>query len=103
MAQAAAEGDHAARRIFDQAGQELAEIVDGIRRRLAYPPGERVALSYSGGVFQSGDLILEPFRRSLAACSPDYEIISPRCSPATGAALYAARLAGETLALPAAA
>lgn len=103
VAQAAAEGDHAARRIFDQAGQELAEIVDGIRRRLAYPPGERVALSYSGGVFQSGDLILEPFRRSLAACSPDYEIISPRCSPATGAALYAARLAGETLAVSAAA
>ena len=97
VARAAANGDPAARRIFSQAGHELAEIVDAIRRRLAYRPGERVNLSYSGGVFQSGDLILEPFRQRLSACSADYQLISPRYSPVIGAAIYAARLAGAPL------
>ncbi|MEH6663773.1 MAG: BadF/BadG/BcrA/BcrD ATPase family protein [Brevundimonas sp.] len=99
VARAAANGDQTARRIFTEAGHELAEIVDSIRRRLAYPPGECVALSYSGGVFQSGDLILEPFRQRLSACSADYQLISPRYSPAIGAAIYAARLAGAPLAM----
>jgi N-acetylglucosamine kinase-like BadF-type ATPase len=97
IARAAANGDEAARRIFTQAGHELAEIVDSIRRRLGYRPGERVTLSYSGGVFQSGDLILEPFRQRLLACSTEYQLISPRYSPAVGAAIYAARLAGAPL------
>ena len=97
IAVAAANGDQASRLIFTQAGHELAEIVDSIRRRLAYRPGERVSLSYSGGVFQSGDLILEPFRQRLSSCSADYKLISPRYSPAIGAAIYAARLAEAPL------
>ena len=97
VARAAAQGDEAARRIFTDAGHELAEIVDSIRRRLEYRPGERVNLSYSGGVFQSGDLVLEPFRQRLSACSPDYRIIAPRHSPAIGAAIYAARLGGVSV------
>jgi len=101
VARAAAQGDETAQRIFQDAGRELADIVDGIRRRLAYPPGERVNLSYSGGVFQSGALILEPFRQRLAACSPDYQIITPRHSPAIGAAIYAARLGGVSLSVAA--
>ena len=99
VARAAAQGDEAARRIFTDAGHELAEIVDSIRRRLEYRPGERVNLSYSGGVFQSGDLILEPFRERLSVCSPDYRIIAPRHSPAIGAAIYAARLGGVSLSI----
>jgi len=97
IARAAANGDEAARRIFTEAGHELAEIVDSIRRRLAYRPGERVTLSYSGGVFQSGDLILKPFTQRLSACSADYHLISPRYSLGIGAAIYAARLAGAPL------
>lgn len=97
VARAAMQGDEAARRIFTQAGHELAEIVDSVRRRLGYPTGERVKLSYSGGVFQSGELVLEPFRQRLSACWPNYEIIAPRFSPAIGAAIYAARLGGASL------
>jgi hypothetical protein len=48
-------------------------------------------------VFQSGELILAPFRERLAAFSPDYEIVLPRLSPAIGAAIYAARLSDEPL------
>lgn len=97
VARAAMQGDEAARKIFTQAGQELAEIVDSVRRRLGYGPGETVKLSYSGGVFQSGELVLEPFRERLSACSPDYQIIAPRFSPAICAAIYAARLGGASL------
>jgi N-acetylglucosamine kinase-like BadF-type ATPase len=100
VAQAARQGDDAARRIFSEAGGELAAIVESIRRRLQYPPGETVNLSYSGGVFQGGELILEPFRRQLAAYSSDYSLVAPRYSPAIGAALYAARLSGRPLRLP---
>nr|WP_314435231.1 BadF/BadG/BcrA/BcrD ATPase family protein [uncultured Brevundimonas sp.] len=97
IARAAAQGDEAAQHVFDQAGRELAAIVDAIRRQLNYPPGEPVNLSYSGGVFQSGDMILSAFKAQLSACSPDYRIVAPRHSPAIGAAIYAARLGGHLL------
>ena len=103
VARAAVQGDEAARRICVDAGEALAQIVDTIRQRLEYRPGEPVNLSYSGGVFQSGELILDPFRRRLSACSPDYRIISPRYSPAIGAAIYAARLDGASLGIAVAA
>jgi N-acetylglucosamine kinase-like BadF-type ATPase len=100
VARAAALGDDAAQRIFSDAGQELAAIVESIRQRLQYQPGETVNLSYSGGVFQGGELILQPFRQQLSVYSADYRLITPRYSPAIGAALYAARLSGYTVRLP---
>lgn len=95
VARAATQGDPAAVDVFRRAAQELADIVEAIRQRLKYEPGERVLLSYSGGVFQSGDLILEPFRQRLAVYSPDYRIVAPSFNPAMGAAIYAARLSGH--------
>ncbi|USQ96297.1 N-acetylglucosamine kinase [Caulobacter sp. RL271] len=100
VARAAARGDVAARRIFEEAGRELAAIVESIRKRLGYEPGETVDLSYSGGVFQGGEPILAPFRQQLLAHSPDYRLVEPRFTPAIGAALYAARLSGRRLRLP---
>ncbi|RZJ93585.1 MAG: N-acetylglucosamine kinase [Brevundimonas sp.] len=100
VAQAAGEGDQAARAVFNQAGHELAGIVDAIRRQLDYPAGEPINLSYSGGVFRSGALVLQPFRERLATWSADYRIVAPRYSPAMGAAIYAARLSGRPLDLP---
>lgn len=100
IARAAAQGDEAARRIFADAGRELAAIVESIRQRLQYQPGETVSLSYSGGVFQGGELILQPFREQLSAYSADYRLVTPRHGPAIGAALYAARLSGRPLRLP---
>jgi N-acetylglucosamine kinase-like BadF-type ATPase len=100
VARAAAQGDEVARRIFADAGRELAAIVEAIRQRLEYQPGETVNLSYSGGVFQGGELILQPFRQQLSLYSPDYRLISPRHGPAIGAALYAARLSGRRLRWP---
>ncbi|MGH1558100.1 BadF/BadG/BcrA/BcrD ATPase family protein [Caulobacter segnis] len=66
VAHAAARGDAAAQRIFEEAGRELAAIVESIRVRLGYEPGETVDLSYSGGVFQGGELILKRLPSAIA-------------------------------------
>jgi N-acetylglucosamine kinase-like BadF-type ATPase len=101
VAQAALTGDHEAVRIFERAAFELAAIIDAIRRRLGFTPGETVKLSYSGGVFRGGDLVLGPLKACLATLSPDYALVAPMLSPSLGSALYAARLAGEPLGPPA--
>jgi len=56
-----------------------------------------VPVSYSGGVFQSQGLVLAPFRAALARRLPAAALIPPRFSPTIGAALQAARLAGQPL------
>ncbi|MDI7775752.1 BadF/BadG/BcrA/BcrD ATPase family protein [Asticcacaulis sp. EMRT-3] len=98
VAQAARDGDAEALRIFGRAADELAAMIEAIRQALDYPLGEAVRVSYSGGVFNSEDLILAPLKRALAAFSDQYDLTPPLLSPGLGAALYAARLAGEPLA-----
>ena len=95
VAQAAQAGDAAALGIFRQAGSELAAIADTLRRTLDYAHDETVVLSYSGGAFSAGDLLLAPFKDALASTSPDFELRTPVHPPHYGAALYAARLAGR--------
>ena len=55
IAKAAALGDEAALNIFRRAGLELAQMAEALRRKLGYPPGEAVKLSYSGGAFSAGE------------------------------------------------
>lgn len=95
VTRAAHDGDAAAIRIFDNAANELAAIVDAVRLALDFAPDEIVPLSYSGGVFHAGALILDPFRRYLTARCPSFDLRAPLLSPSIGAALYAARLAGS--------
>jgi len=97
VSRAAEAGDAAARGIFDRAGRELAAIADAIRRALAFAPGQAVPLSYSGGAFSAGDLLLVPFREALQAAWPAFELRTPRHEPHYGAALYAAKLAGVAI------
>ena len=93
VSKAAAQGDSAALDIFRRAGQELAQIADAIRRQLGYDTGEKVRLSYSGGAFAAGDLLLKPFHAALLASFAGFELCRPQHEPHFGAALYAARLA----------
>lgn len=95
VAQAAREGDAAARDIFSRAGQELAAIVDAMRVSLAFPAGETVPVSYSGGAFSAGDLLLAPFHAALQAAYPHYDVRLPLHEPHYGAALYASKLAAR--------
>jgi N-acetylglucosamine kinase-like BadF-type ATPase len=92
VARAAAQGDAAALDIFRRAGQELAQIAIALRQALGYEAGETARLSYSGGAFSAGDLLLAPFRAALDAASPTFDIGRPLYEPHFGAALYAAKL-----------
>ena len=93
VAEAATEGDQAARAIFARAGGELASIVHATRALLGVPGAEEIAVSYSGGVFNTGALVLDPFRAALAGDGRPYRLQTPKLAPAIGAALYAARSA----------
>jgi len=97
VTRAAQAGDAAAVRIFDSAADELAAVVDAVRLALDFAVDEIVPLSYSGGVFHAGALILDPFRRYLAARCPRFDLRTPLLSPSIGAAIYAAKLAGSPL------
>lgn len=94
---AAEQGDRAARAIFVAAATQLAEIVAATARRLGVPMDAPIPVSYSGGVFQSQALVLAPLRALLADRLPQARLVRPRFSPSMGAALQAARLAGEPL------
>jgi N-acetylglucosamine kinase-like BadF-type ATPase len=97
VTRAALDGDVMAIRIFDDAARELAAIVEAVRCALEYAADEGVPLSYCGGVFNAGALILGPLRRHLEDGSGGYHIQAPMLTPGLGAAIYAARLAAQPL------
>ena len=92
VAEAANLGDAAALEIFRRAGRELAEIAFTLREKLGYEAAEIARLSYSGGAFATGDLLLVPFRAALTDAGAAFEICRPLYDPHFGAALYAAKL-----------
>lgn len=94
---AAEQGDRHASDILAEAARELADIVDAARVRLGFEHGHPVPVSYSGGVFRSGPLILDAFRRELKARYPAYELRDPLYPPHIGAAIYAAKLSDGPL------
>lgn len=94
---AANAGDVQARQLLVRAGDELALLAAGTARNLGLPAGAAVDVSYSGGVFASGELVLGPLQAALTRRLPGAMLKRPRFGPELGAALYAARLAGQPL------
>ncbi|HEY0954745.1 MAG TPA: BadF/BadG/BcrA/BcrD ATPase family protein [Roseateles sp.] len=94
---AASAGDAQARQLLVRAGDELALLAAGTARNLGVPAGTPVDVSYSGGVFAAGELVLGPLQAALARRLPGAVLKRPRFGPEVGAALYAARLAGQPL------
>lgn len=97
VAEAAQAGDTQALAIFEAAAAELAEMVDAVRSRIDAAPEAVIPVSYTGGLFGAGSLLLDPFRRVLAARAQPYRVVTPQLAPVLGAALYAARAAGAPL------
>lgn len=95
VCEAALAGDKQAEHLFTRAAGELVELISAVRARLAIPADTRIPVSYTGGVFQSGDLILSPLRRGLDARGEPCSLTAPELSPAVGAALCAARSVGH--------
>ena len=95
--EAAITGDKSARVIFFLAAKELALMVDTLRESLAYPQDETIRISYSGGVFKCGDIILEAFTYELSKLNGNYHLSLPAHHPSLGAAIYAAKVNGTPL------
>jgi N-acetylglucosamine kinase-like BadF-type ATPase len=96
VARAAETGDGCAARILAEAADELAGLVDATRRLLDFSPDEGVPVSYSGGVFNVRTVI-SGFEAALEDLHDGYELRQPLYSAVIGAAIYAAKLAGEPL------
>ena len=89
-------GDEHAALILSEAAHELAGLVDTTRRLLDFGPDEDVPVSYSGGVFNARPVV-EGFETALGHLHHGYELREPLYAPVVGAAIYAAKLAGEPL------
>ncbi|NDL61205.1 N-acetylglucosamine kinase [Acerihabitans arboris] len=95
--EAAVEGDKESYKLFCTAARELAMMVDSVRKELEYSPNETALVSFTGGVFNCGDIILDPFIHELANLSGNYLVCQPKYNPSMGAAIYAAKISGNPL------
>lgn len=82
--EAAKLGDMAAINIFKEAAYEISEMIKVLLKNYH---GNEVKVSYTGGVFKSGDLILKPLRENLSETKAN--IIEPQFTPDLGACLLA--------------
>ncbi|HZF16103.1 MAG TPA: BadF/BadG/BcrA/BcrD ATPase family protein [Steroidobacteraceae bacterium] len=94
---AANAGDVEARAIFVRAASELVGTVLAVRRSLAVPDTVALPVSHSGGAFAGSPALVGDFRTALAASRLPFDWQSPLFPPVIGAALNAARLAGQPL------
>jgi N-acetylglucosamine kinase-like BadF-type ATPase len=97
VSEAASAGDQAARALFTQATQEMVDMIDSVRAQLPVPTDATLRVSYSGGLFQLGDLLLKPLEAELASRSAAYRLTAARLPPDMGAAVHAAKLNGSPL------
>lgn len=82
---AANEGDKYALDIFNDAGKELASIINTLAKDFKE---KEILASYIGGLFRAEDLILNPLRENL---NEGIKIVSPVYPPEVGACLLAKR------------
>jgi N-acetylglucosamine kinase-like BadF-type ATPase len=81
VSDAARDGDEAARSIWADAGRELARTAAAARDRI----GIAGPVSYAGGLFEAGELLLEPFRAGIG------DVRAPLGDALDGAALMLER------------
>lgn len=80
-------GCNASRKIFEEAGVELAKHIVSLKDQLGFDDG--FIVSYTGGVFKADDLILEPFKKYLIEKEIKCEVRKPTLEPWEGAVLLA--------------
>lgn len=89
---AAREGDLVAQAIYERAGTLLAEQVNTVIRRTgltgAFP------LGLVGSSWKAGELLLDPFERSVRTVAPEAVLAVPDMPPAGGSLIVAAMAAG---------
>lgn len=87
MTEAALRGDESAREAFVRAAREEADMVNAIARRLFNDPMREtgtIPVTYVGGTFSAGPLILDPLARFL---DPPCRLVAPAHEPDLGPVL----------------
>jgi len=84
---AAKEGCPYSRDIFNEAAYELYLHVEALIKKTNFK--EPILLSYAGGVFKSGELIIKPFKELINGLKMPINLIEPKMEPSFGAAFYA--------------
>lgn len=95
LALQAAKEDSVAESLYLQSASELAALVIALYQKLEFRDGCKV--SYSGGLFKSGEMILTPLKEKLKGLP--IELAVPEYEPVIGAALLAAEHSGYELKL----
>lgn len=90
LLEAAKRGDPDAVACYREAAHEIALNAKGIKSRLRFDGPADV--SYSGGIFKVGELVMAPFKEELEAM--DCRLATPLAPPWAGALMMALRLAG---------
>lgn len=93
MFEAAKRGDELALLYYKKAAHELALIITAVYCKLEFH--EECTVSYSGGLFKTGELILTPLREELKEYN--MKICRPLYPPVTGAVMLAGEMAGGRL------
>ncbi len=87
-------GDESAVRLYDAAAAELAQSVKGVARQLGLM-AEKTQVSYFGGIFRCGDLLLDPFSQYIKQMG--FVLKPPALSPLAGGILLAADKDGQQI------
>lgn len=100
LLKAAKSGNPRALDCYDRASSELCRLIMTVLNKLDFPEGEKVTVSYQGGLFSIPDLIRNPVAHKVRAAAFPREIdfCRPKADPCRGAALLAmAELEPENL------
>ncbi len=81
-------GDPCAQKIYEEGVRELWMGVEAVAQKLGFS-GKPYQVSYSGGLFKSGDCVLEPLRKE--AQKSGVRMVVPHFEPDVGALLMAVR------------
>jgi len=94
LREAAQAGDKGAIDLYGDAAYELAISALGVHRALGF--GGSCLCSYSGGLFNAGDLLLKPIKHILDGSGLSIRLAPPELNPICGAVLLAAKAYGQT-------
>lgn len=85
-------GDGEAKNRFVGAGGWLALQVRAAASRLSFNPNASFPVAAVGGLWEAGDLLVQPFTNVLARWLPGAHVVAPAASPARGAVYRAQRV-----------
>jgi glucosamine kinase len=94
VVQAAQDGDSVARTIVSDGAHELARAAAAVIMRLGFTLST-IPVSYAGGVFRAGPIVLKPFAHRLRRLEPRARLVAPALPGSCGSLLLALRACGD--------